>query len=343
MKAWCAISVGNDRQYGGNQGYDDVPASLYRYDSNVANHKRIQAGDLLIVRERKFALGIATVVKVSHQPGSKTYQSCPSCSSRDIKQRKTLSPPWRCSGCGLEFSQPNQASERVELYEALYGETYVSLSKNIAVSTLKSIMPRPNDQHSIEEIDLSKLEGLLEQVHPLGMEVVRRAAMAQRLTPEAADEDDSPSGYVPSSADQSDKVLRSIRARRGQGRFRKALIRRYGNRCMVTGCEILDLLEAAHIVPYKTLSEHHPTNGLLLRSDIHTLFDLHLMVIDPETLKVSFDPKVRSAGYDKYQGSCVAVGKHEPSKVALRARLKAIREITTGSQSVGLQIAPSLA
>lgn len=49
MRAWCATSVGEDRQYGENQGYNDVLAILYRYDSNVANHKRIDAGDLLII------------------------------------------------------------------------------------------------------------------------------------------------------------------------------------------------------------------------------------------------------------------------------------------------------
>ena len=57
-------------------------------------------------------------------------------------------------------------------------------------------------------------------------------------------------------------------------------------RCMVSGCQLVDLLEAAHIRPYRGENDNHPSNGLLLRADLHTLFDLDLLGIDPETLLV---------------------------------------------------------
>ncbi len=47
----------------------------------------------------------------------------------------------------------------------------------------------------------------------------------------------------------------------------------YGGRCAVTNCDIEDVLEAAHISPYNGPSTDQVYNGLLLRTDIHTLFD----------------------------------------------------------------------
>src|SRR5205823_2979542 len=66
-------------------------------------------------------------------------------------------------------------------------------------------------------------------------------------------------------------------SRQGQFAFRAALIEAYGGRCAMTGCDILEVLEAAHIVPYRGPSTNAVSNGLLLRADIHTLFDLGLI------------------------------------------------------------------
>jgi predicted restriction endonuclease len=56
----------------------------------------------------------------------------------------------------------------------------------------------------------------------------------------------------------------------------------YEGKCAVTGCAIEPLLEAAHIHPYLGPHTNHVTNGLLLRADIHTLFDLGLLAVDAE-------------------------------------------------------------
>ena len=44
---WLVLAVGNDRQHGGNAGYDDVPDTHYSWDSTVANHGQISLGVLL--------------------------------------------------------------------------------------------------------------------------------------------------------------------------------------------------------------------------------------------------------------------------------------------------------
>jgi hypothetical protein len=52
------------------------------------------------------------------------------------------------------------------------------------------------------------------------------------------------------------------------------------------------VLEAAHIKPYRGEQDNHPENGLLLRSDIHTLFDLDLLGIDPDRMEVELHPSL---------------------------------------------------
>src|SRR5262249_37425762 len=64
------------------------------------------------------------------------------------------------------------------------------------------------------------------------------------------------------------------------------------DRCLVTGCEVLAVLEAAHIRTYPGEDDNDPANGLLLRSDIHTWFDLDLLGIEPDELRVELHPSV---------------------------------------------------
>jgi len=69
------------------------------------------------------------------------------------------------------------------------------------------------------------------------------------------------------------------RVRKGQSRFRKALQNLYGSRCAFTGTSEETVLEACHIISHAETGDNSLDNGLLLRSDIHVLFDEHLMTI----------------------------------------------------------------
>ncbi|PRP70873.1 hypothetical protein BUE93_09435 [Chromobacterium amazonense] len=87
--------------------------------------------------------------------------------------------------------------------------------------------------------------------------------------------------FTPSNdVDAREKVLREIVRRRGQPQFRRQLLKAYQGRCAVTGCDVESVLEAAHIMPYLGDHTNHITNGLLLRADIHTLFDLGELRVD---------------------------------------------------------------
>jgi putative restriction endonuclease len=72
-----------------------------------------------------------------------------------------------------------------------------------------------------------------------------------------------------------------IRPRLGQGAFRVIVTDNYTRRCAVTGERTLPALDAAHIRPYADQGEHEPSNGLLLRRDIHSLFDRGYVTVTP--------------------------------------------------------------
>ena len=74
----------------------------------------------------------------------------------------------------------------------------------------------------------------------------------------------------------------TVRPRLGQGAFRILVTDTYQRRCAVTGERTLPVLEASHIRPYADGGQHEVTNGLLLRSDLHTLFDRGYVTISPE-------------------------------------------------------------
>jgi len=73
-----------------------------------------------------------------------------------------------------------------------------------------------------------------------------------------------------------------VRPRLGQGTFRFAVTAAYARACAVTQEHSLPALEAAHIRPFAEEGTHEVTNGLLLRSDIHRLFDKGYVGVMPE-------------------------------------------------------------
>ncbi len=104
--------------------------------------------------------------------------------------------------------------------------------------------------------------------------------------------------YELSDEDPEKRVLREILQRRGQPRFRNNLLDAYDRTCCVTGCKVIELLEAAHIDPHSDGGGYSTRNGLLLRSDIHTLFDQYLLTID-ENFRIRISKKLINSEYKK--------------------------------------------
>lgn len=66
----------------------------------------------------------------------------------------------------------------------------------------------------------------------------------------------------------------------------------YRRRCAITGERVLPVLEAAHIVPYAEGGRHEISNGLLPRSDLHTLFDRGYLTVTAE-LRVEISRRLK--------------------------------------------------
>ncbi len=98
------------------------------------------------------------------------------------------------------------------------------------------------------------------------------------------------------------RIMAGIVLRQGQSAFRSALMNVYGGACAISGCTVPAVLEAAHIVPYAGEHTNIVTNGLLLRADIHTLFDLHMLSIDPIARTVRLSDDLRKSEYACFDG-----------------------------------------
>lgn len=136
---------------------------------------------------------------------------------------------------------------------------------------------------------------------------------------------DSSDFFDPKSViDERKKSLRAIVQRQGQSSFRKKLLHAYGNKCPVTGCDVEQALEAAHISPYMGPSTNSVQNGLPLRSDVHTLWDLGYIAVNSSNMTIIVHPKLKSTEYAKFNGLKLKIPQDlndGPSKAALDMHL----------------------
>jgi hypothetical protein len=106
--------------------------------------------------------------------------------------------------------------------------------------------------------------------------------------------------------DLRERALRAIALRQGQPAFRSDLMSAYAGTCAVTGYRTESVLEAAHISPYLGGHTNVVTNGLLLRADIHTLFDRLLLTVAPDyTVRVA--PELADTPYAELDGRPLAM------------------------------------
>lgn len=116
-----------------------------------------------------------------------------------------------------------------------------------------------------------------------------------------------------------------IRPRLGQGAFRVLVTDTYNRRCAITQERTLPALEAAHIRPYGDGGEHDARNGLLLRRDIHSLFDAGYVTVTPD-LHVEVSRRIKEE-FDNGQHYYELHGKpiFEPDDILRRPDPEALR------------------
>lgn len=151
------------------------------------------------------------------------------------------------------------------------------------------------------------IRGVLEK-HTQGVRELSQSEVAtllkmvgtRPLVKSAAHQDPPPAPKIRRSQD--------VLQRQGQPVFRAALMEAYGRRCAVTGSDVEQVLQAAHIIGYAKSGDNALRNGLLLRADIHDLFDRGLLWISAAS-KVVIAPELRGSEYGTLHGQALRLPK----------------------------------
>ncbi len=267
--AWLVIAAGDNRQHAGNDGYDDVVDSHYSYDQTVGNHRQVTVGDVIVLWDKKNLLGMSVVERITVGARVKVRRKCPHCGQSAFKERKK-SPPdsrFRCDRkhCRKTFSTPSEVEEEVTTYVTDHGDSWVDLEGKIDGETLRTlVVGKSNQPLSIRRLDWARFTEELND----SVEGARGLPPMRRL--------DQLGGFTE----------HCVRARRGQQKFRRDLLEKFNNKCAFTGLQPEQALEAAHLYSYAEVGVHHEHGGLLLRRDLHALFDGGRIGVDPDTDKI---------------------------------------------------------
>lgn len=190
-------------------------------------------------------------------------------------------------------------------------------SAGVPVGVILQVKQRPNPVYKVLGLGLvtDDNDGVF-IIRQYGSIIERtEGAVALQLPAEAFD--------VANVVDARRREMKAIAVRRGQPAFRRRLLDAYGGTCAVSGCTTSAVLEAAHISPYRGDHTNQVNNGILLRADLHTLFDLGFLHIEPETYMVHIASALGNSEYIQLHGKRLRLPADAncwPDMGALRAR-----------------------
>lgn len=312
MKGWIAI-VALEEAVGASYR----PSAGYAFGDHTPHHRHVAANDIFFVRSQTQLLAIARVQRVDAGSSEKSVQRCPTCGTGQLGYRSTRTNSYRCL-YGHEFSQPVASTRSGTEYKASFGLDYVEVSARIEAAELRPFELTNSRQLSLRPCDL---DGLIRYIvrRDRNAEQVLKSWLSAR--PLSLTDEDADLAEPADVLDEREHRNLGILLRRGRKMFRDELIRRYGARCMISGCTTMALIEAAYIQPESAPKFNNPTNGLLLRSDLHTLFDLNLLGIDPARLAVAVHPDILRSEYKSFNGTTLQVANGRgPNRRALATR-----------------------
>jgi ribosomal protein L37AE/L43A len=298
VRAWSLLTIDeDDRQFGGNLGYEDILGERYLWNSTVPNSRMVQAGDLALLRNGRWVLGLAWIDEIAIGRGKKVRRRCPACGSTAFKPRKQRTPFFKCSPCKAEFDSPALETIDVTMFESDYARTWRSLDIVIPVSEIRLLYLNNSHQQSIREMDFEGVRRLL--------------SVSAGLGSRWGEED---GGLRPSII--GGHKLTFQRTRMGQAQFRRYMLDRYDSQCALTGPQPPETLEAAHLYRYADTALHDISGGLLFRRDLHALFDRWLLAIDTTAWTARISPRL-------HQYAHLAALDGEPLHVPAHLRPKA--------------------
>jgi len=168
------------------------------------------------------------------------------------------------------------------------------------VGVIRRVNPKPKPRYEV--LGLGRVVDWKDGFFTIEMLEPERADPSKPVDPIPPQNDVRP---AVSLEDARTKIAQAIVRRRGQAKFRAALFQAYSGRCVISGCDVSAVLEAAHIKPYLGDHTNIVQNGLLLRADLHTLFDLGLLSIKPDDRTVRLDASLQDSEYWEFEGRVV--------------------------------------
>ena len=278
-RAWVFVTISNDEHSGFvNPRYDDSTGIYYSYDSNVGNSKQVSKGDLIVLREDNHVAGWGFIEFIEVFPNSQKEMSrCPKCNKTNFSRRKTISPANKCPSCKHEFEdhEIRITIENVTAYRAYYANTWTEAARPVFRTELEQIIKTKDPTNSIRPLDRDKLPEFLDTISGRDVDLV-------------VDIGDKEVEII-----LGGHVEATVRRRRGQREFRFKLMEKFGEICAFSGEQPPQVLEAAHINSFAQTGEHHLNGGLLLRRDIHSLFDANLISVNPDSWKIQIAPRLQ--------------------------------------------------
>lgn len=293
VKAWALLSKLEGRSWESNDGYPDDLGSTYVYDSGVANHLQVAVGDMVILRDSISVHGVSRIDRIDSEPGIKVRYVCPRCKKTGQVPRTTRSPKYLCrhKGCRNEFDEPLRLEVPVTRYVASYGAQWQALDGALAFRAIEALLDGAQ-QNAVRRCDPEGLRKVLDEL---------AVPMPKASTPRP----------MPPKGGRRQAL---VQVRVGQGPFRRGLLERYGLRCAITGPCPAAVLQAAHLRAFAEHESHNLDEGLLLRTDLHQLFDAGLMAIDPTTCSVVLAPSLDGyPDYQKFGGVVIDGGTYLPA------------------------------
>ncbi|MBW8172475.1 HNH endonuclease [Ornithinimicrobium sp. Arc0846-15] len=279
QRAWLLMAAGDNRGHGGNAGYDDQHDAYYSWDSNVPNYSKVEIGDPIALWDKRRLLGISVIEDIETSSGPKLLHRCPNCNRTRISPRKTKIPKYRCMKCNVEFNEPVSSTTEVKLYRARYDAAWVSLDGVLDEQALRACAVNSGDINAMRPLNWDALR------RALGHESITHAV--DRVTARV-DFHWRPETLLNLAPQGFTEEL--VRVRRGQMRFREHLLKAQGNLCAFTGAAPAQVLEAGHLYSYAQLGTHFEHGGLMLRRDIHRLFDDGMLAVRPRSLRIDVAP-----------------------------------------------------
>jgi len=316
-RLWVLKSKGIKSSFGGNLGYADKPFSTYLYDTTVKNHDKLKEGDFVVVADKENIIGFARIESIEVKKGSsKTRFRCPVCKTQEFYKREGLIPPYRCRNKHV-FEKRIEEEIFVDNYIASYGSSFVECKPRVGVEVLAKYYIKRNLYYSIQTTDIN----LLNDKFPNIVGLLKKSNLSNKQFWGNQDVSNIPL-YVPVDQDDREVKLKRGISRQGQTKFKEDLLNIYGPICMITEVYIPITIQASHIWPYRGKKDNNPRNGLLLRADLHILYDADLIGIDPIDLSVHLHPSIKNSYYKRYDHKKIKFKRKDfsPSKEAITLR-----------------------